>query len=142
MKLAAQLQVAGKRSRPVARPGRETVTASRYHSCEDPMPVARLLDLERSEVASFCRRWKVRELAAFGSVLREDFRTESDVDLLVTFEPDANWGLLDQATMENELTELLGRKVDLVSRRAVEQSTNWIRRKAILESAEIVHVAR
>lgn len=106
------------------------------------MPVARLLDLERSEVASFCRRWKVRELAAFGSVLREDFRTESDVDLLVTFEPDANWGLLDQATMENELTELLGRKVDLVSRRAVEQSTNWIRRKAILESAEIVHVAR
>lgn len=106
------------------------------------MPVARLLDLERPEVASFCRRWKVRELAAFGSVLREDFRPESDVDLLVTFEPDANWGLLDQATMENELAELLGRKVDLVSRRAVEQSTNWIRRKAILESAEIVHVAR
>jgi hypothetical protein len=106
------------------------------------MSVARLLDLKPPKVASFCRRWKVRELAAFGSVLREDFRPESDVDLLVTFEPDADWGLLDQATMENELAELLGRKVDLVSRRAVEQSTNWIRRKAILESAEIVHVAR
>jgi predicted nucleotidyltransferase len=106
------------------------------------MPVAGWLALERSEVAAFCRRWKVRELAVFGSALREDFGPDSDVDLLVTFEPDANWGLLEQTTMESELAALLGRKVDLVSRRAVEQSTNWIRRQAILDSAETVHVAR
>jgi len=93
-------------------------------------------------MAAFCRRWKVRELAVFGSALREDFRPESDIDLLVTFEPDANWGLLEQTAMESELATLLGRRVDLVSRRAVEQSSNWIRRKAILESAETVHVAR
>ena len=93
-------------------------------------------------MAAFCRRWKVRELAVFGSALREDFRPDSDVDLLVTFEPDANWGLLEQVTMENELAVLLRRRVDLVSRRAIERSTNWIRRQAILDSAEVVHVAR
>jgi len=106
------------------------------------MPLARSLDLDRPELAAFCRRWKVREIAAFGSVLRDDFRADSDVDLLVTFDPDANWGLLDQATMEGELEAILGRKVDLVSRRAIERSANWIRRKAILESAEVIHVAR
>ena len=106
------------------------------------MAVVSSLELGRPEVAAFCRRWKVRELAVFGSALREDFRADSDVDLLVTFEPDANWGLLEQVTMENELAVLLRRRVDLVSRRAIERSTNWIRRQAILDSAEVVHVAR
>ncbi len=106
------------------------------------MSVVSSLKLEGPEVAAFCRRWKVRELAVFGSALREDFRPDSDADLLVTFDLDANWGLLERATMESELATLLGRKVDLVSRRAVERSTNWIRRQAILDSAEIVHVAR
>jgi len=106
------------------------------------MPVADSLDLAGPEVAAFCRRWKVYELAVFGSALREDFGPDSDVDVLVTFGSDANWGLLEQTTMESELAALLGRKVDLVSRRAVERSTNWIRRQAILGSAEIVHVAR
>ena len=106
------------------------------------MSVAGSLKLEGPEVAAFCRRWRVRELAVFGSALRDDFRPDSDIDLLVAFEPEANWGLLEQAAMESELASLLGRRVDLVSRRAVEQSPNWIRRKAILESAETVHVAR
>ncbi len=106
------------------------------------MSIARSLEITRTEVAAFCRRWRVRELAVFGSALREDFRPDSDVDVLVAFEPDANWGLLEQTTMESELAALLGRRVDLVSRRAIERSTNWIRQKAILDSAEVVHVAR
>ena len=106
------------------------------------MSVVGLQELERPEVAAFCRRWKVQELAVFGSVLRGDFGPDSDIDLLVTFEPDANWGLLEQAAMESELAALLGRRVDLVSKRAIERSANWIRRQAILESAETVHVAR
>jgi predicted nucleotidyltransferase len=106
------------------------------------MPIARSLDLTGPAVETFCHRWKVRELAVFGSALRDDFRPDSDVDLLVTFEPDANWGLLEQTTMESELAVILDRKVDLVSRRAVERSTNWIRRQEILGSAETVHVAR
>jgi predicted nucleotidyltransferase len=106
------------------------------------MPVAGSLKLDRPQIADFCRRWKVRELAVFGSALREDFRADSDVDLLVTFAPDATWGLLDQVTMEDELATILGRPVDLVSRRAIENSSNWIRREAILGSAETIHVAR
>ena len=98
--------------------------------------------IDREQLADFCRRWKITELAFFGSVLRDDFRPESDVDVLADFEPDAPWSLLDHVDMEEELSNLLGRKVDLVSRRAVEQSRNWIRRQAILNTAESYYVAR
>jgi predicted nucleotidyltransferase len=76
----------------------------------------------------------------FGSVLRDDFRPDSDVDVLVTFAPEAEWSLFDHVTMEEELSSILGHKVDLVSRRAIERSRNWIRRKAILEAAEPFYV--
>lgn len=98
--------------------------------------------LDHDKIADFCRRWKIVELALFGSALRDDFHSASDVDFLVSFAPDANWSLLDHVTMEDEVSGILGRKVDLVSRRAVEQSDNWIRRKAILESAQPLYVAR
>ena len=88
------------------------------------------------KLADFCRRWKIAELSLFGSALTEDFRPDSDIDLLVTFAPDAAWSLFDHFSMEDELATILGREVDLVSRRAIERSSNWIRRKAILESAE------
>ena len=96
--------------------------------------------LDREKIAEFCRRWKITELALFGSVLREDFRSDSDVDMLATFAVDAQWSLFDHVDMEEELSVLVGRKVDLVSRRAVERSANWIRRKAILENAEPYYV--
>jgi len=99
------------------------------------------IDVDREGLARFCRKWKIAELALFGSVLRDDFRPDSDVDVLVTFAPDAEWGLLEHVTMEEELGDLLGREVDLVSRRAVERSTNRIRREAILASAERVYAA-
>jgi hypothetical protein len=94
------------------------------------------------QTAEFCQRWKVSELALFGSALHNDFGPESDVDLLVTFEPDADWSLLDHIQMQEELSDLLHRRVDLVSRRAVERSENWIRRRAILDSAEVWYAAR
>ena len=100
------------------------------------------LEARAGTIAEFCRRWKIKELRLFGSALREDFGQESDVDLLVTFAPDAQWSLLDHARMEEELSVLLGRKVDLVSRWAVERSPNWIRRKAILESAELYYAEK
>ncbi len=107
------------------------------------MMVRRLgIDVPTERLADFCRRWKVAELALFGSVLRDDFRPDSDVDVLVSFASDAQWGLFDEPRMEEELAELLGYPVDLVSRRAVEQSENWIRRRAILESVEPLYVAR
>jgi uncharacterized protein len=89
----------------------------------------------------FCAKWKIAELRLFGAALRDDFRPESDIDVLVTFTPEADWSLLDHVAMENELAEVAGRPVDLVSQRAIERSSNWIRRKTILESAEPYFVA-
>jgi hypothetical protein len=98
------------------------------------------LELDQEKIAEFCRRWKITELAFFGSVLREDFGPESDVDVLVTFSTDAHWSLFDKMHMQDELAEMFGREVDLVSRRAIERSRNWLRREAILSSLEVIHV--
>ncbi|MBI2760306.1 MAG: nucleotidyltransferase family protein [Chloroflexi bacterium] len=97
------------------------------------------LPLPPDTLAEFCRRWNITELALFGSVLRDDFRPDSDVDLLVTFAPAARWSFVDLEDMESELTALLGRKVDLVERAAVEQSSNYIRRRRILTTAEPIY---
>jgi uncharacterized protein len=92
-------------------------------------------------VATFCRRWQIIELALFGSVLRDDFGPNSDVDVLVRFAPDARHSLFDMVRMRAELKGILGREIDLVSRRGIEASRNHLRRKAILESAEVVYAA-
>ena len=99
------------------------------------------LNLPADEIVAFCVRWCIDEFALFGSALRADFAADSDVDLLVTFSPDANWGLLEHHKMEQELAALLGRDVDLITRRAVEQSRNWIRRNEILGTAEVIYAA-
>ena len=77
------------------------------------------ITVDREKIAEFCRRWKITELSLFGSVLRDDFRPGSDVDVLVTFAPDAQWSLFDAVEMEQELSTIFGRKVDLISRRPV-----------------------
>jgi predicted nucleotidyltransferase len=97
------------------------------------------INLPGSQIADFCQRWHIRELALFGSVLRDDFRPDSDLDILVTFAPEANWSLLDHLRMERELATLLNRKIDLFSRQAVERSHNWMRRLEILNTAEVVY---
>lgn len=99
------------------------------------------IHLPADKIAAFCKKWKITELPLFGSVLRQDFGPESDVDVLVTFAADAQWSLLDHVEMQDELAATLGRKVDLVSRRGIERSRNPFRRKAILESAEVVYAA-
>ena len=102
----------------------------------------RNVHIPESQIADFCRRWLFSELALFGSVLRDDFDPDSDLDILVTFSPGADWSLLDHLRMEQELADLVGRKVDLLSKRAVEQSHNWMRRREILTTAEVVYVSR
>jgi predicted nucleotidyltransferase len=94
----------------------------------------------RTALARFCERWRITELALFGSVLRPDFRPDSDIDLLVTFAPNAAWSGWDLVTIEAELATLFGRKVDLVERAAVERSENWIRRRHILTHTEPLYV--
>ena len=99
------------------------------------------IDIPAEAVAVFCRQWKITELALFGSVLRPDFGPDSDVDVLVVFDPAARHTLFDMVRMQDELEEILGRKVDLVSRRGVERSRNYVRKQAILASAETVYAA-
>jgi predicted nucleotidyltransferase len=100
------------------------------------------VDIPGDKLRAFCQKWRITEISLFGSVLRDDFRPDSDVDVLVSFEPDSRWSLLDLVYMQEDLTTIVGREVDLVEREAVERSENYIRRRDILESAEPVFVAR
>jgi predicted nucleotidyltransferase len=97
------------------------------------------IPINRDRVAEFCRKWRITEFALFGSVLRDDFRSDSDVDVLVRFAPDSRWGLLHLSEMEQELGEIFGRPVDLVERAAVEQSENYIRRREVLRTMEPIY---
>lgn len=99
------------------------------------------LEVPDQAIEQFCQKWRIRELALFGSVLRDDFRPESDVDVLVRFEKPVRWGLFAFGDMEDELAAILGRRVDLVTRAAVEESENYIRRRAILGSAQTIYAA-
>ena len=100
------------------------------------------ITIPTDRIAAFCRKWQIAELALFGSVLREDFRPDSDVDVLVRFLPEARHGLFDLIRMQEEIKGILGREVDLVEKSAIERSRNYIRRKAILSSAETVYASR
>ena len=97
--------------------------------------------LSKDKIAEFCRRWKITEFAFFGSVLREDFRPDSDIDVLVSFAPEASWRFYDLISMEEELEAMFSHPVDLVEKRLVERSENYIRRKHILNNKEIIYVA-
>ena len=100
------------------------------------------IDMPYEKIVEFCRKWKIREFSLFGSVLRDDFHPDSDVDVIVAFEPDSKHTLFDIVSMIDELKVIFGREVDLLTRRAVEQSRNYIRRKAILSSLEVVYDSR
>jgi predicted nucleotidyltransferase len=95
--------------------------------------------LPMEHIAEFCTRWQVTEFALFGSVLRDDFRPDSDIDVMVEFHPDAHPTLFDLAYMEDELKTLFQRDVDLVTRKGIETSRNYLRRKAILSSVQVIY---
>lgn len=100
------------------------------------------LDLDRTAIEAYCRKWRITELSLFGSVLRpNEFRDDSDVDVLVTFENAARWTLFDLVRMRDELKTIVGRDVDLVEKVAVERSPNYIRRRHILENQRTFYVA-
>ena len=99
------------------------------------------IDIPLEEIEAFCHRWSVVKLELFGSVLQIDFGPESDIDVMVTFAYDAHPSLFDLVTMQDELEAILGRDVDLIDRRSIEQSHNWVRRKEILGSTRPVYQA-
>jgi predicted nucleotidyltransferase len=100
------------------------------------------IQLATDRIAAFCRKWLITEFSIFGSALRDDFRPDSDIDILIAFEANTERTLEDWLSMNAELEAMLGYRVDLVERRLVEQSENYIRRRDILESAEQLYAAR
>jgi uncharacterized protein len=100
------------------------------------------VDVTPEQIAAFCQKWHIIQFELFGSVLRDDFRPDSDVDVLVTFAPGMGGTLYDLLHVEGELKELFGRDVDLVQRPVIEKSPNYIRRKNILASTQRVYAAR
>ena len=96
------------------------------------------LKVPKDRIADFCRRNHIRKLSLFGSVLREDFGPESDVDVLVSFESGAPWSLWDLIDMREELARIFGRRVDLVEEKALR---NPFRRREILTTRQVIHAA-
>jgi uncharacterized protein len=97
------------------------------------------LEIPSPGLESICRKWRVRELSLFGSVLRDDFTPESDIDFLVSFDSDATWSLWDLTEMRDELSALMGRPVDLVEREGLQ---NPFRRYKIMQTRKVIYVAR
>ncbi len=96
------------------------------------------IDIPVDRVRDFCRRWKITEFSLFGSVLRDDFRPDSDVDVLVTFEPNAPWSLWHLVEMRDELKEMYGREVDIIEKAAMR---NPFRRQEILRTQQVIYAA-
>jgi predicted nucleotidyltransferase len=105
-------------------------------SAQEHLPIA----LPMEEIAAFCQRWRISEFALFGSVVHEGFRPDSDIDVLVTFAPEAN-PVPDRQKMREELEDLFGRPVDLTYRRVIERDPNYLLRKSILKSARVIYAA-
>jgi uncharacterized protein len=96
------------------------------------------LEIPHEVIERFCRKWKIKELALFGSVLRGDFRPDSDVDVLATFAADARWSVFDHARMREELSSLLGREADVIQ---TEGLRNPFRRREILATRKVIYAA-
>ncbi len=101
--------------------------------------LAKRIPFSKAKIAAFCKRWQISEFSLFGSVLREDFTPESDVDVLVNFQQQAKWSLWDLMDMTEELEKMFGRKVDLVEKEAIR---NPYRRHAILNGSQVFYAAK
>ena len=99
--------------------------------------MAARIKLPLAALSELCRKWKVQELSIFGSALRDDFREDSDVDVLIQLQPNHGWGW-EIFDLETELSALLGRKVDLVFKDALRNS---IRRQKILDTRQVLYAA-
>ncbi|HLP47995.1 MAG TPA: nucleotidyltransferase domain-containing protein [Candidatus Kapabacteria bacterium] len=94
------------------------------------------LQIPMSMVENFCRRWQIREFSIFGSALREDFSSRSDVDVLLSFLENAQWGLFELLDMKDELKKIFGREVDIVEKEGIR---NPFRRREILRTRKVIY---
>ena len=104
--------------------------------------IAHGIDLDSEGIRAFCKKWKIKELCVFGSILRDDFRPDSDIDFLVRFEEldeEDEWDLFDVIHMQEELEGIVGRKVDFVDRSGIEENSNRFLRDGVLSNVEPVY---
>ncbi len=99
------------------------------------------IELNSDAIQDFCRKWKIRELSVFGSILRDDFRSDSDIDFLADFDEDAEWDLSDLMDMCDGLGRIVGRDVDLLTRTGVESSSNRFLKREIFSTLERLYAA-
>lgn len=99
------------------------------------------LGINPKQLITFCQKWQIAEFSLFGSVLTDDFSETSDIDVLVSYLPGAKRGLLEKITLKEELEILFNRPVDLLSKNAIENSLNWLRKKHIIDSAKVIYAA-
>jgi predicted nucleotidyltransferase len=109
-----------------------------YYANGDSAMVATNVAVSTPQIAEFCQKWEIKELALFGSVLRSDFRTDSDIDVLVVFADDGRWDLWQFLEAQDELAAIFGRKVDLVEKKNI---TNPFRRHHILSNMQVIYAA-
>ena len=100
------------------------------------------LNLSYKEIIDFCLQNQIQELSIFGSVLRDDFNAHSDLDFLVVFQPQIKLSLMDIVKIQYQLEDMTGRKVDLIEKRSIIDSYNWLRRQNILNSAQVIYELR
>jgi predicted nucleotidyltransferase len=104
-------------------------------------PIHPNVSVTHEQIAAFCEKWKIVKLELFGSVLRDDFDAESDIDVLATFGESVRLTIGAILDMEDELRDLFQRDVDLVERKVVEKNPNWVRRRRVLNSARLIYAA-
>lgn len=97
--------------------------------------------LAEEAIAKFCQRWKIAEFYLFGSVLREDFSEKSDIDVMLKFSPDARLGF-KFVTLCEELENLFKRNVDVITKKGIEKTDNWIVKENILNSAKLIYAQK
>jgi predicted nucleotidyltransferase len=100
------------------------------------------LGISQQKLEEICTHWKITELALFGSILRLDFTEKSDIDILVTFADEARWGLIDFMRLNQQLETEFKRSVDLMTKQSIEKSKNWLRKREILQTAEVIYATR
>ena len=108
----------------------------------DDLTIRDRLNISPNELGDLCQQWGIVEISLFGSILRDDFHKNSDIDLLITLAPDVPQGLLTLAKIKRQLEDQLKRTVDLVIKESVQNSDNWIRRQEILNTAVTIYESR
>ena len=115
---------------------------SELSTVADQIPLPHGLTISSESLTKLCQHWQIVEVSLFGSILREDFNTNSDIDVLVKFSEEARITFFDLDVIEQELSKLFYRPVDVVTKLAIEQSHNPIRRKNILDNSKVIYEQR